>query len=319
MRSYTHYIDKWLNEAIAVRPDQGYREPAYKAPLKDSDVVRVYHGFYDAHHAIQFCKYGASGKELAHRVYSYEANNNPYGLFVSSDLQTAKGFSRSNLGVAVVIEFHARVKDLEAPVWPDGEPTMQGGKEMYWSGGSMKDKMQTREKGRLEKRQKTLTSFYPHLSYAKLSDRPELADTLFAGLEYQALFIGDLDPNMIRAVWVYEGNSSASYGTFKRISRKDFLLKYEKTLAAPRDYYNRDRYKEDKIYKPSEDWKGIEDFIQRFCKKNKYSPDEVRKFIEQGGPQVLLHQFDISLWPKQLKQAIHDLHLDPDKKTFIPE
>lgn len=318
MNFYTQYFDKWLNEAITVRPDPGYREPAYKAPLKDTDVVRVYHGFYDAHNAVRFCKYGASGKELASRIYGYEANNNPYGLFVTSDLQTAKGFSRSVTGVAVVIEFHARVKDLEAPVWPEGEPTMQGGREVYWGGQNMQDKMRSREKGRELARQKVFTSFYPHLSYAKLSDRPELAHTLFAGLEYQALFIGDLDPNMIRAVWVYEGNSTASYGTFKRLNRKEFLIKYEPLIPADKSYSKISSQYQDKLYKPSEDWKGIDDFIQRYCKKNKYSPSEVKKYIEIGGKDVLVHQFELNLWPKQLKQAIQDLQLDVNKKFYIP-
>ena len=83
-----------------------------KKPLSDSDTIRVYHGAYDLGTVVQALKYGLTGDIRADRRYSYEANNNPRGLFVTPDLDVAKEFG------PYIIEFHTRVSDLEAPVWP---------------------------------------------------------------------------------------------------------------------------------------------------------------------------------------------------------
>ena len=146
--------EKWLREAITFSPEIGGKYVYNDVPpLKDTDVVRVYHGFYDNKYAYQFCKYGASGKELTSRVYSYESNNNPYGLFVTSNFKKAKDFSRPYNGLAVIIEFNARVKDLEAPVWPGGGYTVQGQMSHYWKGNDLKAQMADRESGRLKGRE----------------------------------------------------------------------------------------------------------------------------------------------------------------------
>lgn len=316
--------EKWLKEAITFSPEIGGKQVYDNVPqLKDTEVVRVYHGFYDTHHAYQFCKYGASGKELIGRVYSYESNNNPYGLFVTSEFKTAKEFSRPSDGIAIIIEFHAKVKDLEAPVWPGGGYTVQGGMSQYWKGDSRKDQMADRERGRLKTRDDIKKSNRSDLDFAKKSDRPELAQSLFYSREYQALFVGDLDPNMIRAVWVYEGENSPKWETFKRITRQEFLNKY-KQLDNEKNRGNHGwaEHPADKVYKPNEDWAGIDDFIKRYAKKLGYEEQYVKDIVvdsmkSDGGKETIFSTFEKNLWPKQMKQAVKDLGID-DKNYFVP-
>jgi len=314
--------EKWLKEAITFSPEIKGKHIYNKAPpLKDTEVIRVYHGFYNNHHAYQFCKYGASGKELASRVYSYERNNNPYGLFVTSQFKTAKEFSRESDGLAIIIEFHAKVKDLEAPVWPSGRYTVQGDMAQSWKGDGRKDQMADRERGRLKTRDDIKKSNDSDLDFAKKSDRPELAQSLFDSREYQALFVGDLDPNMIRAVWVYEGKNSPQLETFKRITRQEFLNSYKRLdNEKPR---GNDDHPADKVYIPNEDWKGMDDFVKRYVKKSECDEEAaqyVKDFIvdamkTEGRKRDLIFTIKKNLWPKQLKQAIQDLGID-DKDYF---
>ena len=74
--------------------------------LKRGDSVRVYHGT-DLNTGLLACTQGLSGKDKADRRYSYEYNNNPYGLFISSNFDNAKEFTHS--GEGVVLEFDAAV------------------------------------------------------------------------------------------------------------------------------------------------------------------------------------------------------------------
>jgi hypothetical protein len=290
----------------------------YNKPLKDTDVLRLYHGFYDSHHAIEFCKYGVSGKSFANRNYSYESNNNPYGLFVTLDFNVAKQFSSPVGNTAVIIEFQTSANNLEAPIWPGGSYTVQGQYSQYWNGDTFKDKMLDRERGRGETKDKILQSTNPDLVYIKQSDRPELAFSLFNTSEAQALFIGDLNPNMIRAVWVYEGTSSPKHGTFSRFSVKDFLKKYEFKLTVKNSKSG------NKVYKPNEEWSGFNDFVIRYAKHNDYDMDWVKSIVSDidlnttNGKRIWLHQMETSLWPKQLKQAIQDLKLDTNGDYYIP-
>ena len=57
---------------------KGYNIPKEK-PLKDTETIRVYHGFYSYNTALEILKKGLSGKERARRIYSFESGNNPYG------------------------------------------------------------------------------------------------------------------------------------------------------------------------------------------------------------------------------------------------
>lgn len=108
-------------------------------PLKLNDTIRVYHGVNNPDDVFEFLQKGLSGKDKAKRIYSYEYNNNPYGLFVTKDLKVAKKFAN------IIIEFQTKISDLENPVWPGGSYTIQGQKEQYWN-SQKKDKNFKKEK-----------------------------------------------------------------------------------------------------------------------------------------------------------------------------
>ncbi len=156
-------------------------------PIKDSDTIRVYHGFNSEELLKWIIVNGISGDARIFRQYSYENNNNPYGVFVTTNYKTARRFGN------FVIEFHTRVSDLEAPVWPSGSYTVQGGEEKYWSSEG------ERKSALMDLRSEELKSEYEIIAK---SDRPELAKSLLMSHENQALFVGNLNPNSIRAIWI---------------------------------------------------------------------------------------------------------------------
>lgn len=195
-----------LNEVVTI---QKY----HSEPLRDSDTIRVYHGARDPVLAYQAVTRGLSGGSRANRVYSYEMNNNPKGLFVTPDLRTAKEFGHT------VIEFHTRVRDLEVPVWPGGGFTGQGQMAQMFNSDD------EREQERLRQRMKWSQSEY---EFVRDSDRPEVAAMLLMGGERQALFTGDLNANSVRAVWVTPNrNISSTFQAFDRVSPREFIKMYE--------------------------------------------------------------------------------------------
>jgi hypothetical protein len=183
------------------------------APLKDSDTIRVFHGASDVETVLYAVTHGLTGNTRADRRYSYEFNNNPMGLFVTVDFKTAKEFGD------YIIEFHSRVRDLSAPVWPGGSYTVQGGITGIFNSD------QERDAAILKQREKYKNSDDPNISN---SDRPELAFTLFGMGERQALFNGDLNRNSIKRIWV---NSKPGYRGEKYIKYTvlEFLSKFKKT------------------------------------------------------------------------------------------
>ena len=184
-----------------------------ESPLMDSETIRVYHGFNSFEDASKVLEKGLSGREKAKRIYSYESGNNPYGLFVTTDFKIAKTFAHSG----VIIEFSTKVSDLEAPVWVGGRSYFVQGEYTQ----SFKD-MDEREQQRLINRQKSGESPYDQISK---SDRPELAQTIFDNSEKQALYKGDLDPNMIKRVWYNEKlhKERMTDGAWVKLSRTQFM------------------------------------------------------------------------------------------------
>lgn len=173
-----------------------------QSPLKNSDTIRVYHGFDDPNLLAEILTKGISGDRRAFRRYSYEGNNNPKGLFVSPILNTSKEFGD------YIIEFHSRISDLESPVWPSGSFTVQGQMSQYW-----KDDAE-RTKAYQELRRKHSES---EVEAIYKSDKPEVAASLFSYSEPQALFRGNLNANSIRAVWMKNqmGRHSSGYTRYK--------------------------------------------------------------------------------------------------------
>lgn len=293
-------------DAIIVDPD--YIKNQKFDPLKDTDTIRVYHGFNSTDEALDVLRYGLSGKERKSRKHSYEAENNPYGLFITSVLRVAKEFSNE-----IIIEFTAKLSELQAPVWPGGSYTVQGQLSQYWSGSDIKDKMQKRELGRLKTRAEIIKSTDENTEFIRLSDRPELAKLLLYSREYQALFMGDLDVNRIRNVWINETpDISTNYSTLKRYSRKDALLKYKSKKSASDYPYHTDY--SGKLYRPSENWNGMDDFVIRLSKKEGWDLDVLKDMysdvIKDKRYIDLIADFERRMWPKQVKQATDEMNID---------
>jgi hypothetical protein len=222
-------------------------------PLKDDDVITVYHGFDKSTDALAFAKFGFSGKERAKRIYSYEVGNNPHGLFVTINLDKAKEFA----GSGMIMELRVRVSDLEAPVWVGGRS--------YFVQGEYTSSFETpeqREEQRLANRDKHRSH---DMKMVSQSDRPELAQTLFENPERQALVVGDINPNMIKGFWVNDVRRGRRYGgRYEFHPRKQFIAKYysEDEISTTRltangshkeideDY----RRREKKLFSPAEDF-----------------------------------------------------------------
>jgi hypothetical protein len=262
-----------LREARVLNPKD--KDPK---PLKDADTIRVYHAFNNPQDLYDILEYGTSGKLRAKRIYSYESNNNPNGLFVTIDYKTAKSFGQ------YIAEFHTKVSDLEAPVWPGGSYTVQGEYSKYWSDEN------PRESGTKKAREEAEKSKY---DYVRDSDRPELAEMLYNNYEHQALYTGDLNPNSIRAIWVNtDMEKDGRFSTYKRMSIKEFLKNYKKQ--------DTDEHR-NKLFKPREEF-DPDVMIARYKKRfndsdNKFFSTE---YILKGFrmiDDIALHTY---FWPKQL-------------------
>lgn len=170
-------------------------------PIKKGDTLRVFHGFRNRQHAIEAVKSGLSGKDRADRNYSYEFDNNPSGLFVTLVFKVAAEFGQT------IIEFDVNESELEAPVWPGGSYTVQGQMARYFGHGA---------KGRAARRQRMKAADAEAIDHANAnpevygailaSDRPNLTHQLMFTREAQALFVGDLSPSRIKAVYVRNGS-----------------------------------------------------------------------------------------------------------------
>lgn len=285
----------YLNEVRYVNTN--WKQYSKEQPIKDDEVIRVFHGFsgnagFDE--ALYTLLYGLSGKERARRIYSYESGNNPKGLFVSVDFNVVK---RGFAGSGVIIEFSAKVSDLEAPVWAGGGSYFVQGQYTK----SFKDDDE-REQQRLKNRERDAASLDPRISK---SDRPELAQTIFDNPEKQALFVGDLNPNMIKYVWYNEvlHKERRTNGEWVKYTRKDFINKFkqehgESTKSVEKRYGD---YKSERMFKPNEDF-NEKTFIKRLeAKYGEGAYDRWLKFeLDRKFDEYYLKNY---FWPKQMQQA----------------
>jgi len=265
MRSFSEFYK--IQEARVINAND------QKVPLKDNETIRVYHAFNNPQDLYDILEYGTSGKLRAKRIYSYEANNNPKGFFVSIDFKTVKGFGQ------YIMELHTRVSDLEAPVWPSGSYTVQGEYSKYW------DEENPREKGTEAAREKAKQS---KEDYIRNSDRPELADSLYNNYEKQALFVGELDANSIRAIWVNKDmKKDGRYSTYDRMSVKEFLKTHPSKPSSEHRF---------KIFTPREEF-DVDVMLKRFNQRfDRMSTDDILnglKYVDDRGLAV-------HFWPKQM-------------------
>jgi hypothetical protein len=288
-------LRKHLNEVRYINTN--WKEYSKEQPIKDDEVLRVFHGFSGNagfNEALYTVLHGLSGKERARRIYSYESGNNPKGLFVSVDFNVVK---RTFAGSGVIIEFSAKVSDLEAPVWAGGGSYFVQGQFTK----SFKDDKE-REQQRLQNRDREATNKDTRISK---SDRPELGQTIFDNGERQALFIGDLNPNMIKYVWYNEvlHKERRTNGEWVRYTRKDFINKFkpehdEATKSVEKRYSD---YKSSRMFKPNEDF-DENTFIERLeAKWGKDTYDRWLKYeLDHKFSEYYLKNY---FWPKQMQQA----------------
>jgi hypothetical protein len=257
-------------------------------PLKDNETIRVYHGFNDLQDFLKCLQHGLSGKGKAKRIYSYEANNNPYGLFVTTHLDVAKRFGM------YIVELHVKVSDLESPVWPTGSYVGQGQMSGAWKSP------EEREQAQLKLRQQFVNDRDKNPSSAvHQSDRPEVVDLLFNDPEHQALFIGELDPNSVKAVWVSKNPRNVT-APFERMSRKDALKKFEKEdIRDDSDYRH-------KVLKPRERF-DMDLVLDRLSKKYGKTISK-REDLLKSFKQLDRRGMSTYLWPQQVNDAWKFLH-----------
>lgn len=272
----------------------------HKQPLKDNDTVKVYHGTSNPDFILSLFKYGLSGDMRANRAYSYEYNNNPKGLFVTPDMKTAKYFGQ------YIIEFHAKVSDLEAPVWPNGSFTVQGGYSGVFDGDA------DREQERLRQRDIHSKSDDPVI---KDSDRPELASIFLQGGERQALFRGDIDPNSITAIWIpSDPKIDVRFQTMIRMDRKQFIkfVKDGGFHGGKKELDSKSSILDDlrgKMYKPREDT-SLDDYAERLVKsyKNRHSKEEIIDILIDMDDKTFDYYVRGDVWnDRQYNQIMNDM------------
>ncbi len=291
-----NYLKRTLRETLLKEVRVlNFKNMENEKPLSDNDTVRVYHGFNDYDDAFIASKFGITGKERAKRVYSYESNNNPNGIFVTLNIDIAKKFvyPRGENGIVAIAEFNVKYSDLEAPVWPDGGYTTQGQMSKNW------DKENTREKGITLAREKALNSDY---EFVKNSDRPEVAMSLMS-YEKQALLMADINPNMISAIWYSEsGNHGSMSNQFIRLKPIEFVKKFDDDYVPSgndiktQDFHN--KRSKNKIFQPNDnfDIKIFDKYLNDRSKQNQNAIEFLQRMVNNN-------RLDLFLWPKQITQV----------------
>lgn len=273
-------------------------------PLKQGDTLTVYHGFRDFPHAVELALHGLSGKVRAARVYSYESDNNPYGLFVTIAKKVATEFV-GGYGVQAIVEFTASVSDLEAPVWPGGSYTVQGQYSQYFGHGA-KGRAARRDRTRVARDEIDATD--DHITQ---SDDKLLSYMLMNSREHQALFIGHLDPHAVVA-WHVRAHYNDPW---ERITPQEFITRYGETKL------DRNSRASEKLFTPNEEFNG-EEFIKRLRKRfgNGRDDEFFVNFVKSSWESIksaksktdeFRHYYEMYLYPKQYIPALQWM-----KKTF---
>ena len=267
-------------------------------PIKNNESIRVFHGFNSIEDAILIARYGTSGKQRVPRKFSYESGMNPNGLFVTTDFNIAsKDFSYGN--IAVVMEFSVKASDLDTPVWNNNSS--------YFGQNSNPRPFKNRDEREAQKTQYQKDASKSEYDYVRNSDNPAMAQNIFHNNEHQALFVGDLNPNMIKRFWVLDTRKDSRW---RKYSVQDFLKLYGNT-EIQQNKYQFHHFPDDKLYMPNEDFQGWNDFWQRYAseinssplrKKNPKTIEDIKKSNFWLFDKPNYHFLDSIFWPKQLIQ-----------------
>ena len=276
-------------------------------PIKNGERIRVFHGC-SLETALEICTKGTSGKEYHPRTYSYESGMNPLGIFVTVNFEKAKDFGYGS-NAKCILEFTVNSSDLESPVW--------NGSDSYFCQGSNPTPFKDCGERKTQKAKYDNDAFgiedysyYDSLkkgrvtfdkSYIRKSDKPAMAMNIFNNTEHQALFMGDLNPNMVKYVWVCRKGENQ----YVRYTEKEFLLKFkEKEKKKTGCFVNVGT----KAFLPNEDVKSFEDAIQKIAMYRNIDVNKVLKNFKENdifdNPYrpwaVRFIQF--TFWPKQIIQ-----------------
>jgi hypothetical protein len=152
--------------------------------------------------------------------------------------------------------------------------------------------------------------------YIRDSSKPEMAKNIFDNYEHQALFMGDLNPNMIKRVWVKlrdrDENDPLRYN-YIPMSRKAFY-KMVKNMEFYGDYGSREKIRNQKLFYPTEDVISKENvakkYYERFNRMHGDSLEDTVKWLDDVGffdGEKLLYNTSTDyirelFWPKQIIQ-----------------
>lgn len=229
------YIDA-ANRDMTSRMDRPYRkdwqEKYNQQPITNDDKIRVYHGC-SIKTALDICQNGTSGKEFHPRTYSYENGMNPLGIFVTVNFEKAKDFGYDPNAMCI-LEFTVKASDLETPVWNNSDS--------YFGQGSNPQPFRDADERKVQKNKydddarnvpdedyfdfSKKKDIKLDKSYIRNSDKPAMAKSIFDNYEHQALFMGDLNPNMIKYVWVCENGQSQ----YQRYTEKVYEIQKGKII-----------------------------------------------------------------------------------------
>jgi len=286
-------------------------------PIKNNEKIRVYHGC-SLKTAVDWAINGTSGRVYHPRKYSYESGMNPLGVFVTVDFEKAKGFG-DDYECPCVVEFTASASDLESPVW--------NGSDSYFVQGSnpqpFKDKQERdAQKQKYDadarsikddtywdyRKNKEVKISYDHI---RNSDKPAMAMNIFNNYEHQALFMGNLNPNQIKRIWINPKDEKTGYVSTEKsyipLTVREFLKRYrDKEFSVEGSYGKKQRIQRNKYYLPNEDFKGFDDFFDRLGKEHgweftkKEREDNLRNIMQYDHYKETVTNH---MWPRQIIQA----------------
>lgn len=284
-------VENILQEVRYIKP-RDYNE----TPITDNEVIRVFHGFDNIQDALTTAMYGLSGKMRRNRKFSYENGMNSNGLFVTVKFDVAKGFAFGEY--PVVMEFSTKVSDLDFPVWSD--------QETFYGQNSNPRPFKNRDEREQQKQAYDDTAAWSQHQFIRHSDRPALAKSLVDSYEHQALYVGDLNPEMIKRFWVEENHR------WNPLSRKEFLKKYYHLEQYNAIDMQKNRFPDSKLYKPNENFDGWEDMARRDVDiwvgkhpKSTMDMERAREIIsfKCRGERPDYQYIEMTMWPKQIIQA----------------
>ena len=283
-------------------------------PIQQGEQFRVFHGFRSIADALNIAKNGTSGKLRVPRVYSYEGENNPKGLFVSLDLKKVASEFAGGYTHGAVMEFTVNEADLEPPTWPGGSYTVQGQMAPYF----YQDPRGARVGRVAKKKEDEEDARKSQFASVSQSNRPGLARTLF-GSEMQALFVGDLNPESITRFWIQEPEDGVDYrrvnSEWKPLSREEFLQKFDQPNFQSTNLT--DRWADSRGLSPQSefDWQSIAAWFNKRFRAKSDTPIQNEKDVYDQFAGALIHRsvkdllleprgveriFSQYLWPKQL-------------------